>query len=144
MDFKDIVTGILALAAIVFFFYAIIKAYQYSNNGEPGNMPSFLRNAIVAIGGLLATNYGAVFGISVVQGDSPTNGLFHFSANLSTGFREIAAIIYLLALIIAFIFWARLKFKNDPNIVVDSLPLLSKTLLGIMVAMLALWLGASV
>ena len=141
MNAKEILTAVIALAAIVFFAYAIIKAIHYSNLGTPGSMPSFLNQAIIVIGGVLATNLGSVVGIEVDQVAGNAFGFQEFSTDLIMGIRIACASLYVLAMIIVFIFWAKLGFKNNPNEIVDSLPLLSKTLLGVAVGALAVFLG---
>jgi hypothetical protein len=58
---------ILVGMAGLFFIIGIGYAGYYSLKNRPAHMPPFLTNVTTTIGGVLATNLGAVLGLTVTQ-----------------------------------------------------------------------------
>lgn len=136
MKTKVILTAIFAILAIGFFAYAIYSAIHFTSIGKPGDMPNILNHVIIVVGGVLATNLGAVLGIQVDQGGGFSLGFRKISTDPSIGIREICAFLYAIALIIALIFWGISGFTEKSTEIVDSIPMLSKTLIGVAVGAL--------
>jgi len=136
MKLKVVLTAILALIAIGLFYYAIYMAIVYSLDAEPASMPALLNWVIVVIGGALATILGSVLGIKVIQGGGIREAFQEISTDPSKGIRNICAVLYLIALIVALICWGKLDWIDDPKQIADSIPMLSKTLIGVVVGAL--------
>jgi len=104
-------------------------------------MPAFLTRTVTTIGGILATNLGAVLGINVLKSNSPAFRIMQVPT--TEALQNAAAILYLVGLFLALLFWAFKAFKEDPDVVVPILPNLSLTLLGVMGGALAVIIGLS-
>jgi hypothetical protein len=141
---RFLVGSLVALAGVGF-IAGVVSAVRYSRRGMPAEMPAFLRQVVTAIGGVLATNLGAVLGIKVEQaktaGFDMTSLLFTEGAGTLTKLQVGAAYFYILGLLIALYGWWRLKFTEESDKVVVTLPQLSQTLLGVIVGVLAVALG---
>ncbi len=123
------------------FIAGIYQAIKYSKRGTPNELSQFLKTAVTSIGGLLATNLGALLGIKVeeasIAGFDAASFFFSAGANVPSTIQLIAAYLYLFCLIAAFVGWYWVNnLKDDPNKVV-LLPQLSYTLLGVMVGVFA-------
>ena len=133
----------LLILGVVLFIWGLHSAIEYSRMGNPAGMPSFLLQAVTIIGGVLATNLGAVFGIKIEQQVKrkklSARDLLFFGANDDgpTRFQILAAYLYVAALVYAAFAWARLEFTEDPDVVVAILPQLSQTLLGVIAGLFA-------
>jgi predicted transporter len=132
---------LLACLAGLFFLGGIIAAGILSIKGKPKNMPAFLSRTVTTIGGILATNLGAVLGINVVRSNSPAFRIVQVPT--TEVLQNAAAILYLVGLLAALLFWAFKAFKEDPDVVVPTLPELSLTLLGVIGGALAVIIGLS-
>jgi hypothetical protein len=141
---RILIFGLLALAALGF-LTGLIAAMNFSVEGKPDKMPKFVRQIVIAVGGVLATNLGAVIGISVMQatftGASAMGLLLFKGADPPSVLQIGAAYCYIVGLLIALVGWARTGFSDDPKVVVDVLPQMSQTLLGVVVGVLAVALG---
>jgi len=131
MKAKVILSCILALIAFGLFGYAIYLAIHYSSIGSPGSMPNFLHWAIVVIGGVLGTNLGAVLGTKVDRGRNFKLRLALFSEEPKLVIQMICAFFYVGVMLVVLIFWGKLGWIDDPTKIVDTLPMLSKTLIGV-------------
>jgi hypothetical protein len=134
------------------FLGGIVAAGILSFKSKPGKMPQFLAHAITTIGSVLATNLGAVLGLNLVEapGLASTKGLYDLNqipslpqAPSTPELQVLAAWVYVIGLIVAFVMWAIKWFPTKPEEVVNTLPELSKTLLGVLVGALVVALGAS-
>jgi len=146
MDLRDYFILFFFALAIVFFFWGIIRAIYWTKKEDPAQMPPFLRQVVTAIGGILAANVGVVLGIKIEQAlyqdiNLITN-IFTIPEDTTVLLQLIAAILYGIGMLMAFIAWGRKKFTEDPDKVVSILPQLSQTLLGIIVGACAIVLGA--
>jgi len=130
---KHILIGIIALIGIGFFTYAIFRAIHYSNIVSPDSMPNFLNWSIVVLGGALATNLGAVLGIKFEKGKSFKLRSVRFSTEPKLVFQMIFAFFYVIVMLVTMIYWGKLEWIDDPAKIVDALPLLSKTLIGVII-----------
>ena len=141
---RVLVVSLMVLAAAGF-IAGVVSAIRYSLNGTPSNMPPFLRQVVTAIGGVLATNLGAVIGITVQQvraaGFDMASVLVAAGADTPTKLQVGAAYLYVIGLLIALYGWWKLEFTEDPNKVVVTLPQLSQTLLGVGAGVLAVALS---
>ena len=54
----------------------------------------------------------------------------------------VCAYFYVIALIAVTIVWGKMGFINDPAKIVDSIPMLAKTLIGVGVGILAVFLAS--
>lgn len=128
---------ILVLLAALFYLYGIIMAVWISVKGKK-NMDDFLLNAITVIGGVLATNLGAFLGINIARGTSEAS--LTFQSGTIGNIQAIAAYFYVICLIVAVAGWFVAKSKGSATIV-PILPELAKTLMGVIVGVLAVALG---
>jgi len=143
MDAVTALALFLVVLAALLFIGGIISAGYFSLKRKPEAMPSFLTQTTTIIGGTLATNLGAVLGLSVAQSDKlNTAGVAALPA-LAKQLQVGAAYLYVLGLVIAFVCWALIRFSDKPEEVVSTLPDLTKTLLGVVVGVLAIALGIS-
>ena len=145
MDYKNIMVIFILTLACIGFIYGIGSAVYYSIKGQPDLMPSFLRQVVTGIGGILATNLGAVLGIKVEQakkfGFDVGSFLWADAADAPSMLQVGAAYLYLIGMLVALIGWIKLKFSEDPTQVVNILPQLSITLLGVCMGVLAVSIG---
>ena len=145
MDFKDYFILIFFVLAFVLFFWGIYSAIYWSNKGDPTKMPRFLRQVVTGCGGVLAANLGAVLGIKIeqalVQNINLIENLYAIPADTTLILQMIAMVLYVVGMIIVFIAWGRLKFTEDPERVVITLPQLTQTLFGICIGALAIVLA---
>ena len=142
---RGLIVLVVALAGIGF-IAGIVSAIRYSLKGTPEKMPRALQQVITLIGGVLATNFGAVVGIKVEQ--STTNGFAAATLNplvgdAVSGLQLGAAWLYFIGLLIACAGWWRLNFTEEPGAVVASLPQLSQTLIGVGGGIVAVALGST-
>lgn len=131
-----LITGLVLVAAL-FYLYGIIRASYVSISGN-GAMDDFLANVVTVIGGVLATNLGAVLGYDISGGSKDISLMF--DSTTAGNFRAAAAYFYVFCLIIAIVCWFIAKQKQSTTIV-PLLPELSKTLLGVIVGALTVALG---
>jgi hypothetical protein len=145
MDANSLITMLVlvlvALAALLF-LGGIVSAGYWSLKSQPDNMPAFLAQATTVIGGTLSTNLGAVLGLAVAQSARGMVSLPSVPA-LARPLQIGAAWVYVGGLLLALAFWAWNKFSTEPDKVVSTLPDLTKTLLGVVVGVLAIALGVS-
>jgi hypothetical protein len=141
---RILIFGLLGLATLGF-LAGLIAAVRFSLAGTPDKMPRFVRQVVIAVGGILATNLGAVIGVSVKQamltGASAMGLLLFKGADAPSVLQIGAAYFYVAGLLIALFGWWRTEFSDDPKVVVDILPQMSQTLLGVAVGVLAVALG---
>jgi hypothetical protein len=138
---KILFFGFVSLAGLLY-CYGIFVAIRLTTKETPGDMPRFVDQMITTIGGVLATNLGAVLGIKFAEGSSLLSLQLQTPAPTIPGTLQIiAAVLYAIGLLAAIIAWLCKGFTNDPNIVVPAIPRLSQTLLGVAVGALALAIG---
>ena len=67
MTVKKIMVGFILLLACAGFIYGVWSAFSYSfcKGKDPAEMPDFPIQVVTVIGGVLATNLGAVLGIKI-------------------------------------------------------------------------------
>jgi hypothetical protein len=142
---------ILALSGILFYL-GIGWAGWCTLRGSPEEMPKFLSQTVSALGGVLATNFGAVIGLQHISKESAgslaaaysPNALL--SLNASPTFPQLqayAALFYLVGLTLALALWCFKKFNQKQGEVVSTLPELSQSLLGVLMGGLTVWLGVA-
>lgn len=135
-----IVFGLIALAGLGF-IGGIWAAGHYTlcvdNAPQPGQMPEFLAELVISVGAVLGTNLGAALGIRLTQKRWRRPNKSKASETL----RILAAWFYVIALLAAGVLWSIAGFEEDPAKVVVTLPEMSRTLLGMAVGALAVWLG---
>lgn len=140
---KILLFFLVALAGL-FFLYGVYLAIRYSCAETPTLMPEFVNYAITAIGGVLATNFGAVLGLKIADGTKFSSFRIRALTAPVPGAMQIgAAFLYVLVLLVAVIAWALLKFESNPDIIVPAIPRLSQTLLGVIVGALAVVLNVT-
>lgn len=110
-------------------------------------IPVFLSTTVTSIAALVATNLGAVLGITITKsnslfGESKTwKPLTAFSEPEPTNFQATAFYIYVLSLIACGVIWAVRKFEPDPTLIVPLIPEMTKSLLGVIIGVLAMSLN---
>lgn len=140
---------LLISLACISFIYGIYKACKISLEKEPDLtlMPAFLSNLVTSIAAILATNLGAVIGITVINDNSEFRNLSTwnltnlFSENAPSAWQALACFIYILGLLAAAIVWAIKNFTSDEKKVVSLIPELTKSLVGVVVGVLAISLN---
>lgn len=144
-------TFALAAIAIVLFAWGVFAAGYYTIKKRAPEMPVFLERSVTSIGGVLALNLGAVVGLDAANaGAFATQSMFSASLLLSgsvSGVQLWAAYLYAFFLVVALVLWGVVGFKvneaGKPKVVVDTLPELSRTLVGVVVGVIAILLGVS-
>lgn len=125
--------------ALLAFGAGIVMAARYTlwvdGAPRPGDMPAIITYFVIAVNGILASNLGAVLGISISlrgwQGPRTTMELLQW----------LAAGWYVAMLALATILWGMVDFTEDASKVVPLLPQLTKNAVGIFIAILAAVLG---
>lgn len=143
---------LIVIAVVPFLFIGgIVWAGMVSLQNKPEKMDSLLAGGVTAIGGLLSTNFGLVLGLYTTGGLQPVGrSIQSFSLNPATWtsittqtFQVVAAYVYLFGLLIACIFYFLNRRTAEPTKVVDIVPQLTKMLVGVTLAVLAITLGIS-
>lgn len=132
--------AVMYLGGILWAGFASIKI------PTPPQLPEVVTFVVKVIGGVLATNFGALFGITVLQnGGQITKGLTmdprsisKFSRTKADWFQIIAAYVYFFSLLIALVFWFIDKFSAQSA---DMLKDMTFTLIGVIVGMLSVALN---
>ena len=136
---REVLLGLIASAVLLGFGAGIFAAGYYSlwitGAPRPDQMPSIVAYFVSAVNGTLAANLGAVLGISAVTRD------WHGPGTKTELFQWIAACWYVVMLLVAGALWGRTGFTEAEMSVVPTLPELSKSGLGISIAVLAAVLG---
>ncbi len=122
--------AVLYVAAII---WAGIASLRYAATG-PLDLPEFVEQVIVVIGGALATHFGAWMGITFNQGRA-----FASLKGLPTldQMAQILAYLYLGCLVLGLIFWGATGFSPNAASVLQNL---SYTILGVFAGVVAVWL----
>lgn len=150
MDPIGILKILLIAIACVSFIYGIYKACKISwplDDPDTSLMPAFLSNLVTSIAAILATNLGAVVGFTVTNEssifrDSSTWSLTNlFTENASGSWQTLACYIYILGLLAAAIVWARKNFTADDSEIMSLIPQLTKSLVGVIIGVLAISLN---
>jgi len=135
-----IVFACLVLAALGY-CYGLYSAYDYSIQGIPNDMPGAIRRGVIGIGGILATNFGAVFGIEVKKlvNDGFGNTPFLFRARAASNLQMIAAYLYFISLLFGYAWWGfKFDFTEDPEKIVVVIPQLAQTLYGVVIGLVVI------
>lgn len=139
---------LLSSMGFIAYAYGVFYACYLSLKKEPKptEMPAFLASVVTSIGGVLATNLGAVIGFAIkVPGSTAAKNIgepFAFFVYAAfTNLQITASYIYLLFLFIAATVWAVKKFTGDANQIVPVLPEMTKTLLGVIVGAMGIILA---
>jgi hypothetical protein len=131
----------VALAAVLY-AWAFLSAGYWTLKGEPQSMPAFLMQVITVIGGVLATNLGAVVGLRVGAPDSlRVDKSQAWYVKAGKRFQTAAAWFYVVILVLALIVWGLTGFSEDK--VVSCIPDLAETLFGVAAGAVAAALGVS-
>ena len=146
MDFKDYFILFFFAIAIGFFFWGIFSAIYWTKREDPGSMPKILRHFVTGSSGVLAANVGALLGIKIEEAITGNINLitnvFTIPADTTVLLQMITAVLYGIAMLIAFIAWGSKKFTEDPQKVVVILPQLSQSLIGILLGVIAIVIGS--
>ena len=148
---RETLISLLVILASAGFAAGIGAAGYYTLKKRPADMPRFLVQLVTTIGGVLATNLGAVIGFSFKIPPELNAALAHplsisawlgsSAVPVGTQLQLMAAGLYVIGLLVAVMLWGVAHFSDDPAVVVPTLPELSRTLLGVMVGALAVALG---
>jgi hypothetical protein len=145
MDFvKILFFGLVALAGL-FYLYCIYTAIRCTLKGNPTAMPGYLDHSITTITGVLTTNFGAVLGIKIPERANLVSlRMGPTSPPIPSALQMIAAYLFVLCLLAAFITWLMKNFTNDPSKIVPAVPRLSKILIGVALGAFAVALGVTI
>jgi len=150
--------ALLLVLAVGFYLYGIIQAGRYSI-GSLGTLDNYWTTIVTVIGGTLATNFGAVLGVTINPPPMPAPApafLFLRSTfttpqknipasgdTTGTGPQKIQIIacwFYVFSLVLAFVLW-QIARGNGSTHIEDALPQLSYTLAGVLVGGMTVGLG---
>jgi len=134
-----ILVGLAALG----FMGGIVAAGIFTIRETPGTFPSFASEAVTAIGGVLATNLGAVLGLTFASIPGKRAALRPWNGLTTESLQKIAAYLYVVGLVTAAVFWGVKGFSDETTKVVSTLPELTRTLLGVIVGALAVAVGVA-
>ena len=142
---RGLIVFLLVLAAAAFIGGIALAAY-YTLRDRANEMPSFPSRTVTGISGVLATNLGAVLGLSIAEIGEYAGALALDLAEMSgpTTIQVVASYLYIIGLVVAVVAWAIKGFSEDPGKVVPLLPELSRTFIGIIVGIAAVSLGIAV
>lgn len=141
--------GFLIFVGCGAFVYGIALACIVSWPTDSTNyeIAAFLSSTVTSIGAVLSTNLGAVLGITVTNTGSrfsdtrEWNPIRFFSNPSPTIIQIMACYVYILALIVASVVWAHRDFTVEANKIAPLIPELTKSLLGVIVGVLAISLN---
>lgn len=145
------IAGITFTGSIIYAAYVTI---WIDGHPKPEIMPEFLSWAASVIGGVLATNFGAVLGLSLSPDTEKFSDVAMFKPLQKNPTIEprstisrvekvqiAAAYVYFTGMVLAAVFFAFNNFEDNPSETVILLPELSKTLIGAAVGALAVAFG---
>ncbi|WP_373060014.1 hypothetical protein [Zunongwangia sp. H14] len=143
--------GFLIFIGCGAFVYGIAQAClkSWPHHGNDYEIAAFLSNTVTSIAAVLSTNLGAVLGITVSNPTSKFreskswNPLSLFTSPSPSAIQTIACYVYILSLIAAAIVWAHRDFITETNKIVPLIPELTKSLLGVIVGVLAISLNTN-
>lgn len=141
--------GFLIFIGCGAFVYGIALACIKSWNATANEIPPFLSGTVTSIAAVLSTNLGAVLGITVSNPGSKFreskswNPLSFFTSPSPSVIQTIVCYVYILSLIAAAIVWAHRDFTTETTIIVPLIPELTKSLLGVIVGVLAISLNTN-
>ncbi len=141
--------GLFIFIGCAIYIYGIVLACleSWPEHQPPYQIPVFLSTTVTSIAALLATNLGAVLGITITKSDSlfgetkTWNPLTVFREPEPTNFQATACYIYAISLIACGVVWACRGFEPDPAKIVPLIPEMTKSLLGVIIGVLAMSLN---
>ncbi|QIL40572.1 hypothetical protein G7074_15640 [Pedobacter sp. HDW13] len=151
MNNKPIAYLILSLLSIGVAAYLygvwIACSISWAPRDTPVSINSFLSSVVSSIAAVLATNLGAVLGISITKPQSPFGKLknwtsFSLLANDgATIFQIIACFVYVLSLLAAAIVWVHTGFETESTKIISLIPEMTKSLVGVIIGVMAISLN---
>ncbi len=143
--------AILLLIGCVAYLYGVFYAcyISWAANKPPESyvLPSFLANTLTSLAALFSTNLGAVLGISSSNPNSRLrkteawNPLKTWKNPSPPEFQVIVCYVYIISLFACSIVWAHRNFDTDVTQINTLIPEMTKSLLGVVVGVLALSLS---
>lgn len=141
--------GLFIILGCAFYIYGIVLACIKSWPAGPVDFEFrvFLSTSITSIAALLATNLGAVLGISITNPNSTfkkANTWNPFTAITDpepNKYQAIAIYVYVASLLACGIVWAKKGFTEDSTHIIPIIPEMTKTLIGVIIGSLALGLN---
>lgn len=135
---RKTLVAIIAVGAILLFVGLLLYAMSLTISGTPNEMPPVAIGIISSVNAILVANLGTVLGIGL----SSAGGFHRMFAEKFTLAQLLAAIVYVVVLVVVLGFWASQGFEEDTEIVVKSIPEIGRTGLGIFIVVLGSLLGA--
>ncbi len=141
---KQVVLFVIALIGILLFTIGIIEAFKLAaNTTNNTDMENFNKGywsyIITSINGILTINLGVLLGVEIVlirNKEFSVTSFFKFE-----NVQLIAAILFLLILLITFLVWA-LKYKFSEDISIPTIiPQIAKTFFALILAVLGVVLA---
>ncbi|MBP6416882.1 MAG: hypothetical protein KA330_10530 [Chitinophagaceae bacterium] len=141
--------GFFIFIGCAIYIFGIVQAciVSWHPDRPPYEIPVFLSTTVTSIAALLATNLGAVLGISITKSNSlfgemkTWNPLTVFSDPEPTNFQATVCYVYVFSLVACGVVWAIRGFEPDTTKIVPLLPEMTKSLLGIIIGALAMALN---
>ena len=143
--------GLLLLIGCIAYLFGIGFAcvQSWSEGRTSYELPAFLSNTLTSISALFSTNLGAILGISAVKNNTNFNDTATWNPAKTwrkikkwenpsmSEFQVILCYVYIFALFSCSIVWAHRSFETDVTQVNTIIPEMTKSLLGVVVGVLA-------
>lgn len=143
--------GLLLVIGCIAYLWGVGFActQSWSPNNSTYEIPSFLSNTLTSISALFSTNLGAILGISTQKNDTNFSDTATWNPaktwlkvkkweNPSMAeFQVLLGYVYIIALFICSIVWAHRGFETEVTKVNALIPEMTKSLLGVVVGVLA-------
>ncbi len=145
MPFTSLLIAIIGTCAIAWYYiclYYLGFMYPQPDAEVDETFRQFMATSITTIGGTMATYVGMILGVKSATSDpnaTPAAKLLHTKTAPITWLQAIAAIAYVISLVVALFAWWRSFPKPDSTIVA-----LGKSLLGLIGGVLAVILNVNV
>lgn len=127
--------------------YACVISWSANLPIESYALPSFLSNTLTSLAALFSTNLGAVLGISSsnpksrLRNTEAWNPIKTWKNPSPPEFQVIICYVYIISLFACSIVWAHRNFDTDITKINTLIPEMTKSLLGVVVGVLALSLS---
>ncbi|MGC9356275.1 MAG: hypothetical protein ACP5GX_00310 [Anaerolineae bacterium] len=136
-----LVVGVILYVVGIAWAGVVTLGYQpEGDDPPPPQLPGFIEQAVIVIGGALATHFGSWLGIEFERQAKGRRRFFAMSNLLSVeGFSRLAAWLYAGSLLLAIVFWLLYGLKPYAATILRDL---SYTFFGVVVGVITVFLKA--
>ena len=136
-------TFIAVVAVVVLVLFAVALGFGgyytfWCASCKPNDMPSIVSSFVSSVNAILLANLGAVLGISLLP--KPEDD----SLSMAEKLQWFAAGWYILMLIVAAVAWGAKHFDDSADTIVAFFPDMTRTGVGVLIAILGAALGVQV